>query len=466
MSAGCRHKLFLRFRRNIYIIFSSLVYIVRRSSIYRSRAAYHREKRVSLMSNIIKRIEDIKVFCMEQVYAMMIKDRRNREIDMMRGSLYLRATSISLHFVLKLSIFVGIVSVLNMNKYLSANSVYVIISYYTMLFTSMLQFWPHLVMHANDSYKAVKKIQNLLIEDDTTVEKQKRKGSKEVLLKEQEKSLRVINEVSEIKSISIRDIQVTNETLKCDNIEINEQKCYVIIGDSTLPSFFIQLLLGEAEMKNGKIEINGSISYATQNGWIFPGSIRENIVFTEKFDNDRYMNILKMTQIDKDIETLPIGDDTFVDEFSANEIFKARINLARCIYRESDIYLLDNCFEKFNDETSRSLFKDIAKNFLKVQPHTHRCLTCTKLFFSNILYPPQDKIVISSTGSYYVLREADIIIAINDNKVHLGGSLRDFRRTNLFERLIPKSDVQDAEENSMKIFERTNSTDSSQVDIN
>ena len=62
-----------------------------------------------------------------------------------------------------------------------------------------------------------------------------------------------------------------------------------------------------------------------------------------------------------------------------------------------------------------------------------------------------------------MVKEVDNIIGINENKVHLIGSLRDFRSTNLFEQLIPKSDVQDAEESSIKIFERSNSTESSQV---
>lgn len=63
-----------------------------------------------------------------------------------------------------------------------------------------------------------------------------------------------------------------------------------------------------------------------------------------------------------------------------------------------------------------------------------------------------------------MLKEADKIIAIDDvNRVHLVGSLREFRRSNLFEKLIPKGDAQETEENSMKISERSCSTDSNKV---
>ncbi|XP_070505627.1 probable multidrug resistance-associated protein lethal(2)03659 isoform X2 [Chironomus tepperi] len=431
-----------------------LFYIVRKTSVYRSRAAHHTEKRVHLMSEIIKKIENIKTFCMEQLYAMMIKDKRNKEIEMVRGSLYLRATSISLNFILKLSIFVCIVSVLNMNGYLTTSKVYVIILYYNMLFTSMLQFWPFLATHAREAYKAVIKIQNLLVDSsfnkEILIENEiKEKSSKnsnitDTLLMSaniNEKVKRTVNENSEIKSISINNITFSKDNLKCDCIEINEAKCYAIIenltssSSSSSSSSFLKLLLGEMEQDYGEIEINGSMSCVSKDMWIFPGSVRENITFTEKFVADRYATVLKIAQIDKEIELLPIGDDTFIDELSANELFKLKINIARCIYRDADIYLFDKCFEDLMNEVS---YKDILKKFLK------------------------DKIILIATQSWNLLKEADNIIGINENKVHLIGSLRDFRSTNLFEQLIPKSDVQDTEENSIKIFQRSNSTESRQ----
>lgn len=314
---------------------------------------------------------------MEQLYAVMIKDIRNKEIDMVRGSLYLRATSISIHIILKLSIFVCIVSVLNMNNHLNASNVYVIISYYTMLFTSMLQFWPLLVTHAKEAYESINKIQNLLLDNENmkmTSTKVELSTTNETLLMtendiKREKTRRSINEGSEIKSISIRNITLTKDNLTCDCIEINEAKCYAIIGDSTssLSSSFLQLLLGEMEVDYGEIEINGCISYASKHAWIFPGSIRENITFTEKFDNDRYMTILKMTQIDKEVEALPIGDDTFIDELNSYAVLRDKINIARCIYRHADIYLFDDCFCNFKDNTRSTMCSDIFKKLLKVQ---------------------------------------------------------------------------------------------------
>lgn len=333
------------------------------------------------MSEIIKQIENIKTFCMEQLYAMMIKDKRNKEIDMVRGSLYLRATSISLNFILKLSIFVCIVSVLNMNGYLTTSKVYVIILYYNMLFTSMLQFWPLLATHAREAYKAVIKIQNLLvdsslnekiiIEDDIKVEECEKSNTTETLLMKDkiiEEEKRAVNENSEIKGISINNITFSKDNLKCDCIEINEAKCYAIIenlasSSSSSSSSFLKLLLGEMKQDYGEIEINGSMSCVSKDMWIFPGSIRENITFTEKYNAERYAAAIKITQIDKEIEVLPIGDETFIDELSASELFKLKINIARCIYRDADIYLFDNCFENISNELS---YNDIIKKFLKV----------------------------------------------------------------------------------------------------
>lgn len=68
-------------------------------------------------------------------------------------------------------------------------------------------------------------------------------------------------------------------------------------GKSTL----LQVILGELELDSGSVTINGTISYASQEPWLFEGTIRNNIVFIEEFDEQRYgighylLNFIKCT---------------------------------------------------------------------------------------------------------------------------------------------------------------------------
>ena len=94
----------------------------------------------------------------------------------------------------------------------------------------------------------------------------------------------------------------------------------------------------------GNIKINGTLSYASQEPWIFSGSLRMNVLFGQPFDADRYWRVLKACALLQDIQKFDYGDLTLVGErgVSLSGGQKARVNLARAIYRNADIYLLDD----------------------------------------------------------------------------------------------------------------------------
>jgi len=81
----------------------------------------------------------------------------------------------------------------------------------------------------------------------------------------------------------------------------------------------------------GQIQINGKISYAGQEPWLFTGTVRNNILFGQSYDNVKYQNVVNVCALMKDFEQLPYGDKTLVGErgtaLSGGQ--RARINLAR-----------------------------------------------------------------------------------------------------------------------------------------
>ena len=56
-------------------------------------------------------------------------------------------------------------------------------------------------------------------------------------------------------------------------------------GKSTL----LQVVLGELELDDGNLTVNGVISYASQEPWLFEGTIKQNIIFIEEYDAERYV---------------------------------------------------------------------------------------------------------------------------------------------------------------------------------
>ena len=72
--------------------------------------------------------------------------------------------------------------------------------------------------------------------------------------------------------------------------------------------------------------------------------MRQNVLFGQPYDQERYWKVLQVCALCQDIQKFDHSDLTLVGErgvlLSGGQ--KARVNLARAIYRNADIYLLDD----------------------------------------------------------------------------------------------------------------------------
>lgn len=95
-------------------------------------------------------------------------------------------------------------------------------------------------------------------------------------------------------------------------------------------SSLLQALLRELPLESGSIEIDGSISYASQDPWVFAASIRQNILFGQEYDQDRYNAVVKCCALARDFDHLENGDLTLIGERGASVSGgqKARIKYA------------------------------------------------------------------------------------------------------------------------------------------
>lgn len=104
-------------------------------------------------------------------------------------------------------------------------------------------------------------------------------------------------------------------TLSNLNVDCQRGKLIGVIGSvGAGKSSFLQCLLRELPLESGSIVINGSISYACQEPWVFAGSVRQNILFGQDYDRDRYDSVIKTCALVKDFEQLENGDRTIVGE--------------------------------------------------------------------------------------------------------------------------------------------------------
>lgn len=77
-------------------------------------------------------------------------------------------------------------------------------------------------------------------------------------------------------------------------------------------------MLGELENYEGEIRINGRIFYISQKPWIFPSTIRQNILFGNKYNKEKFDRIVELCGLVSDLESLPSGENTLTDEKGSN----------------------------------------------------------------------------------------------------------------------------------------------------
>lgn len=171
-----------------------------------------------------------------------------------------------------------------------------------------------------------------------------------------------------------------HRTLTELNIKIKSGKLYAIIGAvGSGKSSILQLLLGELPIYSGDVLINGDVSYGSQESWLFSGTVRNNILFGLPYDKLRYQDTVKHCALLTDFQQLPHGDKTFVGErgsaLSGGQ--RARVSLARAVYKNASIYLLDDPLSAVDSHVGKHLFDECIgpRGFLARQRATRILVT-------------------------------------------------------------------------------------------
>ncbi|CAG2116011.1 unnamed protein product [Medioppia subpectinata] len=125
-----------------------------------------------------------------------------------------------------------------------------------------------------------------------------------------------------------------------------------------MTSSLLMTILKELPLLSGSIETVGSISYASQESWSFNTSVRNNIFFGTEYNKSRYQRVVEVCALERDFELFPFGDKTLVGErgvqLSGGQ--KTRITLARALYRNSDIVLMDDPLSAVDTSVAEHIF--------------------------------------------------------------------------------------------------------------
>nr|XP_040564251.1 ATP-binding cassette sub-family C member 10-like [Lepeophtheirus salmonis] len=327
-----------------------------------------KDDRVKIIAEIIEGIRVIKYYCWESFFTDKTNSHRNDEIYYLKWRKYLDAVCVYLWASTPVIISVSTFATYSaLGNPLTAAKVFTSMALFAML-SGPFNAFPFVINGLIEANVSIKRLARFLslpsinrIKYFTEYKDENTKASKEIETK-------------------IPDIQIMEAsfgftkdcfTLRNIDVSIKRQEFVGVLGPvGSGKTTFLNAILGELEKQSGKISVRdplSGIAYVQQVPWIQNKSIRDNILFGEMYIHGKYTKVIKACCLDHDFKHLHRGDHTIAGEKGAalSGGQKARIALARAIYQDKDIYLIDDVFSSLDVNVGYKVYTEVMLNLLK-----------------------------------------------------------------------------------------------------
>ncbi|XP_061290370.1 ATP-binding cassette sub-family C member 4-like isoform X3 [Bos javanicus] len=317
-------------------------------SSLRSKTAALTDNRISTMSEVINGIKTIKMNAWEKSFIDLISRLRQKEISKILKSSYLRGMNLASFFaVSKIMIFVTFITNDLLDNLITASQVFLVVTLFEALRFSSTLYFPMAVEKVSEAIVSIRRIENFLLLDEIPQLNPQLPSDGETI-------------VDMNNFTASWDKKSGTPTLQDLFFTARPGELLAVVGPvGAGKSSLLSAVLGELPSSQGQVSVHGRIAYVSQQPWMFSGTVRSNILFGKKYEEDRYEKVIKACALGEDLQLLEDGDQTVIGDRGTplSEGQKARVSLARAMYQDADIYLLDDPFSAVDAGVSRHLFK-------------------------------------------------------------------------------------------------------------
>uniref|UniRef100_A0A8C7D6T4 Cystic fibrosis transmembrane conductance regulator n=1 Tax=Oncorhynchus kisutch TaxID=8019 RepID=A0A8C7D6T4_ONCKI len=327
-------------------------------SKFRSKTAALTDNRIRTMNEVVSGIRIIKMYAWEKPFSALVNEVRRKEISKIMSSSYLRGLNMASFFAAsKIIVFITFTVYVLLGNTISASRVFVTVSLYSAVRLTVTLFFPSAVEKLSETRISVRRIKTFLLLDEIV------KSNHGFLQEEKQEP-----------SVEIQDLICYWDKVNVQLLPprlLDKPTVLSPVPPSHFPqSSLLSSILGELPHDKGVLKVKGQLTYASQQPWVFPGTIRSNILFGKELHPQKYEKVLRACALKRDMELLPDGDLTLIGDRGATLSGgqKARVNLARAVYQDADIYLLDDPLSAVDAEVGRHLFEQCICGILKNKP--------------------------------------------------------------------------------------------------
>ncbi|KAI1263665.1 hypothetical protein F5Y18DRAFT_393793 [Xylariaceae sp. FL1019] len=365
------------------------------------------DKRIHTTNEILQNIRIIKYFAWETRFGEIVGEKRKDELRALRNRYIVWAIAVAIWNTVPILItFFCFFSYTKIEgKPLYPSVAFTAISLFLLLRVPLDQFGDMLA-HVQEAKVSVDRVEEFLMEEET--DKYQQLGEDNIDSEGQ-------------KVIGFRDAAFTwgnKHAIAADgptafrlmdmNIDFKIGKLNLIAGPTgSGKTSVLMALLGEMTLLKGKVYLPGGRSredvhpdpatglaetcaYVAQTAWLVNANIKENILFSAPYDEQRYKEVLIACALERDLEILDNGDETLVGEngITLSGGQKQRISLARAVYSNSRHVLLDDCLSAVDSHTAKWIFTNCVNGPLM------RGRTCILVTHNTTLCAPSAEYVV------------------------------------------------------------------------
>ncbi|KAI1701313.1 ABC transporter domain-containing protein [Ditylenchus destructor] len=386
----------------LLIILPLNFYLSKQTAAYEELQMKYKDARLKLVNDILSGIKVLKLYAWEISMQKMVADLREKELKALR-IIFILDGFISTSFQLG-PVIASFVSFLGYTV-IQGHKLRPEVAFVSMMFFTMLRFaiyqMPQILTYAIKAFVSGKRILKFLNEDE--------KRQSHICRDDVTKPFAV-----ELKNCSFTwdDSKADAVTCHLSDITLNARQGELIgvvgrVGSGK--SSLLAAILGEMEpimAQNSKCLVYAkSIGYVPQQSWIQNKTLRGNVTFEKVHHEDYYQKTIEACALVDDLKLFAAGDLTEIGEKGINLSGgqKARVSLARAVYQQSDLYILDDVLSAVDSHVGTHIFNQvIGANGLLGRT--------TRIFALN---------------SLAFLKDCDRIVVMHEGRIHEIGTLEE-----------------------------------------
>ncbi|XP_034535630.1 multidrug resistance-associated protein 9-like [Notolabrus celidotus] len=359
----------------VYIIFVPLqFFLAKLINMFRWKAVLITDSRVHTMNEILSNIKLIKMYAWEDSFEKRITGLRIKERKQLQRASFVQNMNTSMSSILPTiaAVVTFIVHTL-VDSSLNTSDAFTTIA----IFNSMrycLALMPlsvRAMAEAAVSLTRLKKI--LLIQNPDPYMIKMKDSDSAIMVKNATLSWTKLDSQTDSSPSSANGVNGHKEesnqpTLRNISFTLPKGNLLGVCGNvGSGKTSLISSILEQMHLLQGSLSADGTFAYVSQQAWIFHGTVRENILMGEPFNKAKYYRTLEVCCLRADLNILPYGDQTEIGERGLNLSGgqKQRISLARAVYSNKDIFLLDDPLSAVDAHVGKHIFEECIKKELK-----------------------------------------------------------------------------------------------------